>query len=230
MSAPDLIITADGSHSLLNVELNETYHSVHGAIRESRHVFIREGLAYWLGRNTGRASVLEVGFGTGLNALLSLEASQVENREICYETLEAYPLEKEICQQLNYGDRVVGSDTLNELHECSWGKVHNLTNLFSFIKHEVRLEDFHVVKDSYDVIYYDAFAPSRQPDMWVVPILAKVVSGLRPAGIFVTYCAKGQLKRDLRDLGLRVETLPGPPGKKEMVRAVLEEGRKSFNL
>ena len=221
MATPSLIITADGSHSLLNVQMNETYHSVHGAIRESRHVFIREGLAYWFGQNAGRVSVLEVGFGTGLNALLSLEASQAGNRAIHYETLEAYPLRKEIYEQLNYGEKVLGKDALNQLHQSSWGTVHNLTNLFSFVKHEVRLEDYLVARNSYDVIYYDAFAPSRQPDMWVLPMLEKVVSGLRPSGVFVTYCAKGQLKRDLRNLGLRVETLPGPPGKKEMVRAVL---------
>lgn len=222
MSSPNLIITGDGSHSLLNVQMNETYHSVHGAIRESRHVFIREGLAFWCEHHTEAAAVLEVGFGTGLNALLSLEFSGIQKRSINYETLEAYPLGPEVYNDLNYGEKILGRDSLQNLHELPWSTTHRITDFFSIAKHAARLQEFEIAPDSYDVIYFDAFAPSKQPEMWELPLLAKVVLGLRPSGVFVTYCAKGQLKRDLRQLGLKVETLPGPPGKKEMIRAIVD--------
>lgn len=221
MSSPNLIITGDGSHSLLNVPMNETYHSVHGAIQESRHVFIKEGLAYWCEHHTGAATVLEVGFGTGLNALLSLEFSQIQKRSVHYETLEAFPLEPGIYRDLNYGEKILGKDWLLKLHELPWSTSHRVTDLFSIVKHAARFQEFGIAANSYDVIYFDAFAPSKQPEMWELSLLAKLIPGLRPSGIFVTYCAKGQLKRDLRHLGLKVETLPGPPGKKEMIRAIV---------
>ncbi len=226
MSSPNLIITGDGSHSLLNTQMNETYHSVHGAIQESRYVFIQQGLAFWCASHTETVSILEVGFGTGLNALLSLEFSRIQNRPVRYETLEAYPLGPEIYRCLNYGEKIMGQDWLNGLHDLAWSATHRVTDKFTFVKHQDKLQDFGIVPNAYDVIYFDAFAPSRQPEMWDLPLLAKVIQGLRPSGVFVTYCAKGQLKRDLRQQGLKVETLPGPPGKKEMVRGIVDHATK----
>mgnify|MGYP001174106028 CR=1 FL=1 len=222
MKSPELIVTGDGSHSLLNPQLNETYHSVHGAVRESRHVFIQEGLAYWTERNAGSVSILEIGFGTGLNALLALEFSQNTEREIYYHTLEAYPLESTVYSQLNYGEKIMGREWLTRLHEAPWGTRHAMTERFTIKKDKERLQDLEIDAAGYDLVFFDAFAPSRQPEMWELPVLQKVVAGLRPSGVFVTYCARGQVKRDLRGLGLVLETLPGPPGKKEMIRAIAD--------
>lgn len=216
-----LIITSDGSHSLLNEELNETYHSVHGAIQESSHVFIKNGLEYVLQRNsTAPLLVFEVGFGTGLNALLTLQHAVANQIKIHYTSIEEYPLREEIWAQLNYATMVGLTREFEDLHRSTWGVVQAVTPCFSLLKLNVALQQFELAPNAYDLVYYDAFAPSKQPELWYIEMLDKICRGLKPGGIIVTYCARGQLKRDLRDLGLAVETLPGPPGKKEMVRAV----------
>jgi tRNA U34 5-methylaminomethyl-2-thiouridine-forming methyltransferase MnmC len=202
-----IITTSDGSHSLLNVDLDETYHSRHGAVQESMHVFIKNGLDVYVKEET---NVFEVGFGTGLNALLTL----LSGRRVNYTTIETFPLGEEIYNQLNYEPK----DVLQQLHHAPWNQGSQIG--------DVKLTKLHIDLESislqpvYDIVYYDAFAPSKQPAMWEFPLIEKVCNALTPGGLFVTYCAKGQLKRDLRSLGLDVETLAGPPGKKEMVRAV----------
>jgi tRNA U34 5-methylaminomethyl-2-thiouridine-forming methyltransferase MnmC len=216
---PRLIITKDGSHSLLNEQLNETYHSVHGAIQESRYVFIEQGLKFSFNENASSVSIFEVGFGTGLNALLTIEHVKASNRPVSYTTIEAFPLSADTWVQLNYAEVIGLPDEFRSLHNCDWNRRHPLVSGFDFLKQNTTLQLLQIEPGQYDIIFYDAFAPSKQPEMWAFDILTKVVYGLRPGGIFVTYCAKGQLKRDLRALGLAVETLPGPPGKKEMVRA-----------
>jgi tRNA U34 5-methylaminomethyl-2-thiouridine-forming methyltransferase MnmC len=216
---PRLIITKDGSHSLLNEQLNETYHSVHGALQESRYVFIEQGLKFWLNEHSSTASIFEVGFGTGLNALLTMEYVKSMNVQVSYTTIEAFPLSVEVWGQLNYAEAIGLPNEFQSLHNCEWNLIHQLITGFEFLKKKTTLQLLDIKPGQYDIIFYDAFAPSKQPEMWAIDLLAKVISGLLPGGIFVTYCAKGQLKRDLRQLGLTVETLPGPPGKKEMVRA-----------
>jgi tRNA U34 5-methylaminomethyl-2-thiouridine-forming methyltransferase MnmC len=216
---PQLIITKDGSHSLLNAELNETYHSVHGALQESRYVFIDQGLKFWLNENSSSVSIFEVGFGTGLNALLTIEYSKTFDVPISYTTIEAFPLSADTWEQLNYAAAIGLPDEFYSLHNCAWNLNHELVTGFDFLKKNTTLQLLEIKPGQYDIVFYDAFAPSKQPEMWTIDILSKVTSGLLPGGIFVTYCAKGQLKRDLRELGLVVETLPGPPGKKEMIRA-----------
>lgn len=218
-----IITTEDGSSSLYNAELKETYHSFHGAIRESRHVFIENGLAHWCGLSENMSpSILEVGFGTGLNAILTLDWLAQHNKSAHYDTLEAFPLEMGIVEALNY-KALIGTnsalDHFNELHNLPWGQAVDIADRFTFTKFLVELADF-IPQKGYDIIYYDAFAPSKQPEMWTIDAIEKVVSSLNDHGVFVTYCARGQLKRDLKALGLMVETLDGPPGKKEMVRAV----------
>ena len=219
-----LIITSDGSHSLLNSELNETYHSVHGAIQESIHVFIKNGLDYFeQGNHLSEIRILEVGFGTGLNALLTLQHSLIGLTKILYESLEAFPIAQETASQLNYPKTLNFSDSgkyFMHLHHSSWDKQEEITNNFSLVKRHVKIQDVELEVEKFDVIYFDAFAPSKQPEMWELSILKKIERSMKPDAVFVTYCAKGQLKRDLKSLGLLVETLPGPPGKKEMVRAV----------
>lgn len=217
MSEIKIITTGDGSHSLLNEALNETYHSRHGAIRESQHVFIEHGLNYRIKQHQLRSiSILEVGFGTGLNALLSVHEAIHKNVKIAYTTLETFPIQPEIWRKLNYPDP---NDLFNELHQTEWHRWMEINSNFKLLKLKDSLQEVELLPDQFDLIYFDAFAPNKQPELWDLQILEKVARTLKPSGVFVTYCAKGQLKRDLKALGLVVESLPGPPGKREMVRA-----------
>ena len=219
MSAVSLITTSDGSHSLFNSSLNETYHSVHGAITESKHVFIQQGLEHWFQHNARRdLRILEIGFGTGLNVLLTLLHSQSLNRNIYYESWEAFPLDASIVRQLNYGEQLGASQWFSKIHDAIWNSVVQLTPAFTLQK-IVGDVLTGVISAPFDLVYFDAFAPSKQPALGTMDVLKKIKETMTPAGIFGTYCAKGQLKRDLKALGLIVETLSGPPGKKEMVRA-----------
>lgn len=219
-----LIKTGDGSSSLLNVALNETYHSTHGAIQESNHVFIKNGLQFLIEKShPPSVSVFEVGFGTGLNALLSLLFSREENIEIDYNSIEAFPIDSETAGQLNYSSILPGDQTKNyfrQLHEIEWNKKIKVTDNFSLLKRKITIQDLDFDVSEFDIIFFDAFAPAKQPEMWELPILEKVIRSLKPDRVFVTYCAQGQLKRNLKSFGLHVESLPGPPGKREMVRAM----------
>jgi tRNA U34 5-methylaminomethyl-2-thiouridine-forming methyltransferase MnmC len=213
-----LITTADGSHSLLNTALQETYHSQHGALQESKHVFIREGLDYFF-HTTGKRDlkIFEVGFGTGLNAWLALKRGKELNCKIYYSSIESSPLQPEIWRALNYAEESERRD-FEMLHTSPWGSDARISD--EFILHKINNTLQHAILDSfYDIIFFDAFAPNKQPEMWELPVLSKITASMADGGVFVTYCAKGQVKRDLKSLGLHVESLPGPPGKKEMIRA-----------
>jgi tRNA U34 5-methylaminomethyl-2-thiouridine-forming methyltransferase MnmC len=215
-----IIITADGSHSLLNESLQETYHSVHGAVRESKHVFIGEGMEHWLDiHRRDSMSILEVGFGTGLNAWLAWEFARERRIKLTYTSIESFPLEESIWTQLNYVERDGDKLLFGSLHESPWDTTVAVGDGFSLYKMQTKLEDARLEPNSVDVIFYDAFAPSKQPDLWTFGMLQKTTATLKKGGVFVTYCAKGQLKRDLKSLNFITEALPGPPGKKEMVRA-----------
>lgn len=215
----EIITTADGSNSLRNIALDETYHSVHGAIRESVHVFIENGLMSFIGKHKGDISILEVGFGTGLNALLTMQCARAHRQKVNYTAIEPYPLSEDIWSSLNYSVTLNCADEYNSLHRSPWQVGTTLDPYFELLKVQATLQRAKPPAGWFDLVYYDAFAPSKQPELWELPMLEKVVATLRPGGVFVTYCAKGQLKRNLRDLQLNVETLPGPPGKKEMVLA-----------
>jgi tRNA U34 5-methylaminomethyl-2-thiouridine-forming methyltransferase MnmC len=215
----EIIVTGDGSHSLRNTTLQETYHSVHGAIQESNHVFIQHGLFEYETRNPGKPlRIFEVGFGTGLNALLTLDYTLKHDVSIYYESWEKFPLDEKIINQLNYrgfsGDR----KTFEIIHQAEWNQAVTILPGFTLRKQrrDILLEP---IDGNFDIIYYDAFAPTKQPELWTKEVLRKITASLAPGGFWVTYCAKGQIKRDLAELGLRVESLPGPPGKKEMTRA-----------
>lgn len=216
----EIITTADGSNSLRNLTLNETYHSVHGAIQESLHVFIENGLEPLLAKLEREIFIFEVGFGTGLNALLTWKRAQTLNRKISYTTIDPHPLPEEVWAALNYPITLDSSSEYDLLHRSPWQVATTLDPYFELLKLRTTLQDARTEPDAFDIIYYDAFAPSKQPELWEVPMLEKVIMTLRQGGIFVTYCAKGQVKRILQRLDLKVETLSGPPGKKEMVRAI----------
>lgn len=217
---PILFTTEDGSHSLLNEELNETYHSRHGAIQESRHVFVEQGLEFFVAqKDPQRMSILEIGFGTGLNTLLTLTRILHTEMQVHYTALETNPLGEPIWSALNYGNALQVTSHFTALHRCGWGTTQKLETNFQLLKKNMSLEEITLAPLNYDLVYYDAFAPNKQPELWTKSILGKVVDAMAEGGVFVTYCAKGQLKRDLKTLGLCVESLPGPPGKKEMTRA-----------
>lgn len=219
MNDLELIVTSDGSHTLRNPRLNETYHSVHGAARESAYVFIDNGLRHFHERvpEVTSVSILEVGFGTGLNAWLALKFSITHHVHIRYVTLEPFPLEEAVWSKLNYA----AEDRLNfeSIHRAAWETPVAIHPDFTLLKLRCGLAEL-ATTELFHVVFFDAFAPSVQPELWDVAVLHKVVNLMKPGGVFVTYSAKGQVKRDLKGLGLTVETLPGPPGKKEMVRAV----------
>lgn len=217
MSPLKIITTQDGSHSLLNEAMNETYHSRHGAIQESEYVFIEKGLKFFLRDKKELVSVLEIGFGTGLNALLTANLSQTDEINIVYTALETHPITEEIWRTLNYSTEKL---LFEKLHATAWNEWVTITPQFNLFKREESLQAANLGVQQFDLIYFDAFAPNKQPEMWEHTMLQKISLAMKSGAVFVTYCAKGQLKRDLKSLGLVVESLSGPPGKREMVRAI----------
>lgn len=274
---PIIEITEDGSHTLYVPELNEHYHSTHGAMQESTHIFIREGLLHRLLlqssgqqkqtklhhgegpqqqlsigqplQTTHKINLLEIGFGTGLNALLTLLEAERNGIEMLYQTLERYPISVEAAQKLNYpatlnrlerdtamdipmqtyqndlNDARLGNNTFEklflQLHTSPWGKAETITPGFTLLKQQIdfsRPATF-VPEKSFDLIYYDAFAPGKQPEMWTQEIFNHLYSLSNQGAILTTYCAKGVVRRMLQTAGFQVERLPGPPGKREILRA-----------
>ena len=212
----EIINTTDGSHTLVLKNLNETYHSTHGARTESEYVFIEKGLGHV---DKDKVTILEIGLGTGLNALLTSLASEGSSQQVCYHTIESNPLSPKILEKLNYPETEMQKKLFDQIHSVEWDRTVKLHNTFEILKINGSWLDHRSPPDLYDIIYYDAFAPSRQPEMWSLPLLEKSYNILKTCGILVTYCAQGQFKRDLRTAGFQVEELPGPPGKAEMVRA-----------
>jgi tRNA U34 5-methylaminomethyl-2-thiouridine-forming methyltransferase MnmC len=214
-----VILTEDGSHSIQLPEIDETYHSIHGAIQESKHVFIEAGLRYWLSKNENlrNIKILEFGFGTGLNALLTA-TSIPESINVSYHALEKFPLPSEIIQSLNYGEVMCQPELFDKIHRANWDEEHTILTNFSIKKIETDFRDY-TSHDAFDIIYFDAFAPSKQPELWTRSIFEQCYKLLDKGGVLVTYSAKGQFKRDLKSIGFIVESVPGPPGKYEITRA-----------
>jgi tRNA U34 5-methylaminomethyl-2-thiouridine-forming methyltransferase MnmC len=214
--------TQDGSHTLYNFDLNENYHSIFGALDESAHVFIEAGLKPVLAQKDG-IFILEIGFGTGLNAWLTLREVENTDKIITYMGVEPYPVPQHVAQQLNY-PQLTGqqhsplSQLYQRLHEAQWNATHVISPQFHLRKIPQQVEHFKPYW-LFDLVYFDAFAPTKQPEMWNRAILEKIYEITVPGGVLVTYCAKGQFKRDLKEIGWQVETLPGPTGKREMTRA-----------
>jgi len=222
MSELEIFETQDGSHSVLSHQFGVSYHSKYGAIQETRHVFIDAGL-FQQALKKSDLHILDVGFGTGLNAYLTLLEGQKRNLSLRYDAVEKFPVPKERVEQLNYTGQVPASDEekgwFKALHQSTWGDWQTITPGFELCKHQMDIQsvDF---EDRFDLIYYDAFAPSAQPELWEEPVMERMQRALVPGGILVTYCAKGAFKRTLKGLGFEVETLQGPPGKREMTRAI----------
>lgn len=209
-------ITADGSATMYSPLYDATYHSKHGAVQESMHVFIKHGLEYMVQQKADTSiAVFEMGFGTGLNALLTANYAIANNVVINYETLELHPLSAEELEGVNYEDQY---GVLKSMHQAAWGETEHIRDVFSLTKQEQSLL---VYKPSglFDVIYYDAFAPSSQPELWTVDVFKKLHAMLDEGGILVTYCSKSDVRRAMLAAGFNVEKLQGPPGKREMLRA-----------
>jgi tRNA U34 5-methylaminomethyl-2-thiouridine-forming methyltransferase MnmC len=217
-----IITTSDGSKTIQIEGWNEQYHSIHGALQEAKHVYINAGLKTFLERQPKQnaLTVLEIGFGTGLNALLTALESLNISQEICYHGIEAYPVEAEELQALGY-HTLIGSDPsiFQNIHNCSWHETHKILPHFSIVKRQAFFSNIAEVNE-FDIIYFDAFGPRVQPNLWIESIFKKMYEALRPNGLLVTYCAKGSVRRCMQAVGFEVERLPGPPGKREMLRAI----------
>ncbi len=214
-----LVTTHDGSHTLYVPHLDEHYHSTFGAITESRHVFIDAGLYC---RMAGpEISVLEVGFGTGLNALLTCIAARDKKVKVTYHTLEKFPVDSVMTEKLNYASSLPQAPDAENLfagiHQASWNEKTIIHPFFHLHKILDDLADFQPVFQ-YDLVYFDAFSPDKQPEMWTQAIFNRLYKGLNPDGILITYCVKGTVKRMLKTAGFLIEKLPGPPGKREILR------------
>jgi len=219
-----IITTADGSKTIQIEEWNEQYHSVHGAIQEAYHVFIKHGLCYFNEMHSNLKqpiSVLEIGFGTGLNAFITLLEAEKLNMSIDYVGVEAYPVTMDEIQELNYPTALKADNKASifeRLHMATWDKKNEISKSFELTK---QLKTFFEIddKNTFDIIYFDAFGARVQPELWTETIFKKMYDALKSQGILVTYSAKGSVRRAMQAVGFKVEKLPGPPGKREMLRA-----------
>ncbi len=217
-----LIETADGSHTLKLEGIDEQYHSVNGALQESQHVFLQNGLKS-IELPGEPLFILEVGMGTGLNALLTGREAILNQRRILYDACEAYPIEKAILEKLNYplmfSEPWIGELFLR-IHSAKAIKYENINDWFFIRCFHQKIEDLGLQSEKYNLIYFDAFGPDTQPEMWSEAIFQKIAKSMKPGGVLVTYCVKGSVRRAMQAAGLIVKKLPGPPGKREISRAM----------
>ncbi len=216
----EILITADGSVTIHMPDWDEQYHSKHGAIQESKHVFIQTGLRHYCELYDAQdLAILEIGFGTGLNAFLTSLEAETLKRTICYDGIEAYPISLEEVQALNYPEILgIAETSFFKLHEVSWEVSEEITP--SFILHKKQKFFKNITKtNAYHLIYFDAFGARVQPELWTEEIFKIMYAALKQDGVLVTYAAKGSVRRAMQAVGFKVERLPGPPGKREMLRA-----------
>jgi tRNA U34 5-methylaminomethyl-2-thiouridine-forming methyltransferase MnmC len=221
MNQPDIILTSDGSHTLSVHEINETYHSVYGAISEAEHVYLNSGYKYLKGLPA--ICVLEIGFGTGLNCLLT--ALEAERAKVMthYYALEKFPLPENIISKLNYPDLTgeKGKKLFGKIHASPWNSEVNISSYFELKKTEADALTFDWTDiPGIDLIYFDAFGPDKQPEIWNSQLFRMIFKKMHLNAVFVTYCAKGSVRRELERTGLMMERLPGPAGKREMLRGI----------
>ncbi|WP_461148805.1 tRNA (5-methylaminomethyl-2-thiouridine)(34)-methyltransferase MnmC2 [Spirosoma pulveris] len=217
-----LMVTADGSHTAINQALDKPYHSIHGAYQESQRVYIELGLLAAFDKFPGTdLHIFEMGFGTGLNALLTAREAQIHQRRVIYSAIDAYPMDIADARQLNY-DAFFGTDYLPKLHESPWNKPVEINSGFTLTKKEGNVQDMDI-PDRFHVIYFDAFAPTAQPELWEPEIFDKMARLLLPGGILTTYCSRSYVQRNMRAAGLIVEKHSGPLHKRDVIRAVKME-------
>jgi tRNA U34 5-methylaminomethyl-2-thiouridine-forming methyltransferase MnmC len=206
--------TADGSSTLVSLQFNQNYHSLNGAVTEATWVYVSLGLDPFLDKNISSLHVVEIGFGTGLNAYLTQQWAHQHGIAITYTCIEAYPISIEQAAQLNY--------PVLPLHQVTWAQKHELSPYFTFEKIEIEAEHFRP-SFAYDVLFYDCFSPNTQPELWTTEVIGPIQENLKIGGILCTYCVKGDLKRVLRPLGFKLRRRPGPPGKRQVLQAWKQE-------
>ena len=219
----EVVLTSDDSSSVYSSRFDALYHSKHGAIQESIHVFVKSGLHYFVSSKFYSSehpiTILEIGFGTGLNAYLTLLDTCSDSVKIGYTALEAYPLEYDVLNSLNYTKILGHKDEFKRIHELEWNKPENLSKDFTLHKVLTLFQDFKS-EISFDIIYFDAFAPNTQQELWDIDMMKKMYSLSHNGSILVTYCSKGTVRRNMQEAGFDVSRIPGPPGKREMLRAI----------
>lgn len=218
----EIITTADGSKTIHLKAWNEQYHSKHGALQEAKHVYIKSGFQYMLEQsNLETYDILEIGFGTALNTMLTLIESKKRDLPIRYTAVEAYPVSKEELDELNYASLFPKDfcNLFNKIHAVKWNEFSKIDTGFYLNKQLKKFNEVNV-RNAYNLIYFDAFGPRVQPELWSKSIFDKMYDALKQDGILVTYCAKGAVRRVMELVGFQVERLPGPPGKREMLRAI----------
>lgn len=230
----ELVVTDDGSHSIRFTAIDEGYHSTHGAIKEAMHVYILPNLVLHIGR-CHTIYVFEMGFGTGLNAYLTYLYAKAVGCRVHYTAVEAYPIPEGVYTRLNYAklcadeiktlfptvDFDAASADFLKLHTADWGEETPISDTFTLHKHHCAIQDILLPQGLYHTIYYDAFAPQFQPELWSKDIFEKLRQASSAQVLLTTYCCKGDVKRALKAAGYAIEKLPGPKGKREMLRASL---------
>lgn len=217
-----IIKTGDGSVTIHLSQWDEQYHSKHGAIQEAQHVFIKMGLEYWLGLNKeNKPAILEIGFGTGLNAFITFLEAQKLQLKLNYTGVEAYPVSAAEIKDLNYTKMLSAenqADSFLRMHEILWNEKVDISEYFQLEKQQKRFEEINDI-NKYDLVFFDAFGARVQPELWTEEIFAKMFKAMKNNSVLVTYSAKGSVRRAMQTAGFIVERLPGPPGKREMLRA-----------
>ncbi len=211
--------TGDGSKTIFLPDLQEHYHSIHGAVNESKHVFIKHGLELF--RETS-LDVLEIGFGTGLNALLTCLICPERQLKVNYTGIEKFPIAPQEVQDMNYCQSIDNTNCQSiykALHECPWHTPYAVSGDFTLTKKQMLFQNIEDI-NAFDLIYYDAFGARVQPELWTADMFQRMYNALKPKGVLVTYSAKGSVRRAMLQVGFSVEKLPGPPGKREMLRAI----------
>lgn len=219
----NILKTLDGSHTIYSQKFDSTYHSINGAIQESNHVFIKHGLKYLCQDFINKKiRILEYGFGTGLNAMLSLKFANSSMIKLNYFGLEAYPVELQNAKELNYTEIIDLGESEKEflkMHSIESDIKVDLSEFFTFSRLQIKFEEFEII-DKFDIVFYDVFSPDVQGFLWERPFLDSVYEKLDNKGILITYGAKGSFKRALKSIGFEVQNPPGPPGKREITRAI----------
>ena len=214
-----IIITNDGSPTLMSGRFGETYHSTHGAIQESEHVFLKSGLQHWLVNGNNRLRIFEMGLGSGLNVWLTCAASSEKGLYIDYHSVELYPLDYSVIEAYSKELKIEKDDIFWRIHKAEWdGDLKSISSNFGLAKYQVSLLEFEFPAEI-DLVFYDAFAPSVQPELWTAEVFQKIFNSMNNGAILVTYCCKGDVRRAMISVGFEVERIAGPPGKREMIRA-----------
>jgi tRNA U34 5-methylaminomethyl-2-thiouridine-forming methyltransferase MnmC len=217
-----IVLTDDGSSSIFSKEVNQYYHSHFGALQESVHIFINAGLCFDTIQHLETVSILEIGFGTGLNALLTCCKAQELHKKIYYETLELYPLTLQEAKQLNYPSCLPYANSValfTAIHNAQWNKEEKISKNFILHKRHTSAVNAEYPPDKFNLVYFDAFSPEAQPELWTKEVFMSIYNSMKNGSILLTYCTKGSVKRTLSALGFQMEKLQGPIGKREILRA-----------